>query len=36
VMLLAGHPKYPPLTLKERNDLEVWVIVIGKFKRIPA
>lgn len=36
VMLLAGHPKYPPLTLKERNDLEVWVVVIGKFKRIPA
>lgn len=36
VMLLAGHQKYPPLTLKERNDLEVWVVVIGKFKRIPA
>ena len=36
VMLLAGNPKYPPLTLKEGNDLEVWGVVIGKFKRLPA
>ena len=36
LMLLAGNPKYPPLTLKEGNDLEVWGVVIGKFKRLPA
>ena len=36
VMLLAGNPKYPPLTLKEGNELEVWGVVIGKFKRLPA
>ncbi len=36
VMLLAGNPKYPPLTLKEENELEVWGVVTGKLKRLPA
>ncbi len=32
VTLLAGNPKYPPLTLKVENELEVWGVVIGNFK----
>lgn len=36
VSLLAGNSEYPPLTLKGENQLEVWGVAIGKFKRLPA
>ena len=36
VTLLAGNPEYPPLKLRPGNELEVWGVVIGKFKRLPA
>ena len=36
VMLLAGNPAYPALILRGETELEVWGVVIGKFKRIPA
>ncbi|MBC9073423.1 translesion error-prone DNA polymerase V autoproteolytic subunit [Thauera sp. CAU 1555] len=34
--LLAENPAYPALDLAEGCDLEVWGVVIGKFKRLPA
>lgn len=34
VTLLAGNPEYPPLKLRPGNELEVWGVVIGKFKRL--
>lgn len=36
VALLAANPAYPPLELHDGNALEVWGVVVGKFKRIPA
>lgn len=36
VMLLAENPAYPALTFKGETELEVWGVVIGKFKRIPV
>ena len=36
VALLAANPAYPPLELRDGNALEIWGVVVGKFKRIPA
>ena len=36
VALLAANPVYPPLELRDGNALEIWGVVVGKFKRIPA
>lgn len=36
VSLLAGNSEYPPLTLKGENQLDIWGVAIGKFKRLPA
>ncbi|NMG47773.1 translesion error-prone DNA polymerase V autoproteolytic subunit [Azoarcus communis] len=36
VSLLAGNSEYPALTLKGENQLDIWGVAIGKFKRIPA
>jgi len=36
VALLAANPAYPPLELRDGNAMEVWGVVVGKFKRIPA
>ena len=36
VALLAANPAYPPLELRDGNALEVWGVVVGKFKRIQA
>jgi DNA polymerase V len=33
VALVAENPAYPPLDIHEGTDLEVWGVVIGKFKR---
>ena len=34
--LLAENPAYPVLELAEGCELEIWGVVIGKFKRLPA
>jgi len=34
VALIAEHPAYPPLEIREGMDLEVWGVVVGKFKRL--
>ena len=36
VSLVAEHPAYPTLNLSEGDDLEIWGVVIGKFKRLPT
>lgn len=33
VALLAENPRYPPLEIREGQELVVWGVVIGKFKR---
>lgn len=34
VALIAENPAYPPLEIREGMDLDVWGVVIGKFKRL--
>lgn len=34
VALIAENPKYPPLVIREGADLEVWGVVVGRFKRM--
>lgn len=34
VALIAENPAYPPLEIQEGMDLDVWGVVIGKFKRL--
>lgn len=36
VALIAESPAYPALEINEGMDLEVWGVVVGKFKRISA
>ena len=36
VALLAENPLYPPLEIREGQELLVWGVVIGKFKRFGA
>lgn len=36
VALLAENPLYPPLEIREDQELLVWGVVIGKFKRFGA
>lgn len=36
IALLAANPAYAPLELRDGNALEIWGVVVGKFKRIPA
>lgn len=36
VALLAENPHYPPLEIREDQELLVWGVVIGKFKRFGA
>lgn len=36
VALLAENPLYPPLEIREEQELLVWGVVIGKFKRFGA
>jgi len=33
VQLLAEHPAYPPLVIRDGMEFLVWGVVIGKFKR---
>ena len=33
VALLAENPHYPPLEIREDQELQVWGVVVGKFKR---
>jgi len=33
VALLAENPSYPALEIREGMELEVWGVVVGKFKR---
>lgn len=33
VALLAENPHYPPLEIREGQELQVWGVVVGKFKR---
>lgn len=33
VRLLAEHPAYPPLVIKDGMEFLVWGVVVGKFKR---
>lgn len=33
VALLAENPNYPPLEIREGQELLVWGVVVGKFKR---
>ena len=35
VFLVAGHPGYKPLEIKEGMELEVWGVVVGKFGKVP-
>ena len=32
--LVAENPKYPPLVVREGNELTVWGVVVGRFKRM--
>jgi DNA polymerase V len=34
VALIAEHPAYPPLEIRDGMELEVWGVVVGKFKRL--
>jgi len=34
VALIAENPAYPPLEIQEGMDLDVWGVVVGKFKRL--
>jgi DNA polymerase V len=34
VFLVAGHPDYKPLEIKEGMELEVWGVVVGKFGKV--
>lgn len=36
VALLAENPAYPPLELAEGGEMQIWGVVIGTFKRVPA
>ena len=36
VALVAENPAYPPLEIQEGMELEVWGVVVGKFKRFTA
>lgn len=36
VALVAENPNYPTLTIQEGQELEVWGVVVGKFKRFGA
>jgi len=36
VALLAENPLYPPLEIREDQELLVWGVVVGKFKRFGA
>lgn len=36
VALLADNPAYPSLEIHEGIDLEIWGVVVGKFKRLTA
>lgn len=36
VALIAEHAGYPPLEIQDGMDLEVWGVVVGKFKRLTA
>ena len=36
VALLAENPLYPPLEIREDQELLIWGVVIGKFKRFSA
>ncbi len=36
VALVAENPFYPPLEIQDGMDLEVWGVVVGKFKRLVA
>jgi len=36
VALVAENPKFPPLDIQEGQELEVWGVVVGKFKRFGA
>ena len=33
VALVAEHPAYPPLEIREGMELEIWGVVVGRFKR---
>lgn len=35
VFLVAGHPSFKPLEIKEGMELEVWGVVVGKFGKVP-
>lgn len=34
IALVAENPKYPPLVIHEGNELTVWGVVVGRFKRM--
>lgn len=34
VALVAENPAYPPLDIQDGMELEVWGVVVGKFKRL--
>lgn len=34
--LLAENPAYPPLVLKEGQELEIWGVVTGLFRRFAS
>jgi DNA polymerase V len=34
VVLVAEHAAYPPLPIGDGIDLEIWGVVVGKFKRM--
>lgn len=34
VSLVAENPAYPTLTIREGNDLEIWGVVIGRFRKM--
>jgi len=36
VALVAENPAYPRLDIQEGMDLEVWGVVVGKFKRLTS
>jgi DNA polymerase V len=36
VRLLAANPAYPPIDIGEGVECEIWGVVVGKFKRLPA
>ena len=36
VALLAENPLYPPLEIREDQELVIWGVVVGSFKRIGA